>query len=56
MKDNPLLQRTARITYLLEHPEERARRGKEAIGYVKKHYDKEVIKAKFRELFLGDSL
>ena len=44
------------ITYLLEHPEERARRGKEAIGYVKKHYDKEVIKAKFRELFLGDSL
>ena len=42
------------ITYLLEHPEERAERGKNGIGYIKKHYAKEVIKAKFRELFSGD--
>lgn len=38
------------ISHLIDHPEERQSSGEKSIEYIKKHYDKEVIKEKFAKL------
>jgi glycosyltransferase involved in cell wall biosynthesis len=38
------------ISHLIDHPEERELSGQKSIEYVKRHYDKEVIKEKFAHL------
>jgi glycosyltransferase involved in cell wall biosynthesis len=43
------------ISYLLDNPEERKRSGERAIQYVKRHYDKDIIKGKLSELLLSDN-
>ena len=42
------------ISRLIDHPEERQSSGVKSIGYVKKHYDKEVIKSKIKTLIEED--
>ena len=42
------------ISRLIDHPEERRSSGEKAISYVKKHYDKEVIKSKLKSLIEDD--
>ena len=42
------------ISRLIDHPEERQSSGAKSISYIKKHYDKEVIKSKIKTLIEED--